>query len=298
MVAAVSGAMRYHQPVLAVKAVEALVTDPDGVYVDATFGGGGHSRFILERLSPQGRLLAIDQDPEAPFHAISDPRFIPLRANFRDLRVLLRELGLSSMSGLLADLGVSSHQLDTGERGFSFRVKAPLDLRMDPTRGIPACEWLPLQSETHLTTLLREYGDLPQAHRVARAILHRRPQTTTDLRDLLYSVYGSRASTYLAQAFQALRIAINDELTALDALLRAASETIPPDGRLVVLTYHSGEARRIKALYQNPQYMDPVYGHQHYTWKLLHKLRPSLEEIRENPRSRSATLWALQKLPL
>ncbi len=290
--------MIYHRPVLAQAAVEALITDHAGVYVDATFGGGGHSRLILARLHPLGRLIGIDRDPNAPFSAISDPRFTPLRANFRDLEALLGRLGISSITGLLADLGVSSHQLDAPQRGFSYRVEAPLDLRMDPTTGLPAYEWLPLQSEDTLATILREYGDLPQAKRLARMLLLKRPQTTTDLVTLLQSVYGPRAFAYRAQVFQALRIAINDELNALQALLKAAAVLIRPHGRLVILTYHSGEARYLKPLYQRPIREDPIYGHHQYAWKLICKKRPSHEEIQENPRSRSATLWVLEKLSL
>jgi len=290
--------MTYHRPVLAQAAVEALVTDPGGTYVDATFGGGGHSRLILERLAPEGRLLGIDQDPEAPLFELTDPRFIPVRANFCQLLQLLAERGVQEINGLLADLGVSSHQLDTAERGFSYRMEAPLDLRMDPTTGLPAYAWLAGQSEETLTALFREYGDLPQAHRLARAIRLHRPYTTTDLRNLAQAIYGYKAPAYLSQIFQALRIAINDELGALEELLRAATKVIRPQGRLVVLTYHSGEARRIKSLYQTPLAHDHIYGHYRYAWKLLDKIHPTQQEIAENSRSRSATLWTLEKLPV
>jgi 16S rRNA (cytosine1402-N4)-methyltransferase len=298
MVAGVFGAMTYHRPVLAREAVEALITDPNGVYVDATYGGGGHSRLILSRLGEKGRLIAIDQDPEAPFSDIEDARFTAVRANFRHLRALLESRGVKAIQGLLVDLGVSSHQLDTPERGFSYRAEGPLDLRMDPTKGLPAYEWLRRQSEESLTRILREYGDLPRAHRLAQALLHRSPQTTSELRAVVEAIYGHKALTYMAQTFQALRIALNDEMSALEELLRAATEVTLPYGRLVGLTYHSGEARRIKALYQTPLRIEPLYGHRHYAWKLLHKQRPSPEEIQENPRSRSATLWVLEKLPL
>jgi len=290
--------MTYHRPVLAQAAVEALITDPAGVYVDATFGGGGHSRLILARLHPHGHLIGIDRDPDAPFSAISDPRFTPLRANFRDLKALVERLGFSTITGLLADLGVSSHQLDTPQRGFSYRVQAPLDLRMDPTTGLPAYQWIPLQSEETLATILRNHGDLPRAKRLARILLLKRPQTTTDLAAILQSVYGPKAPGYRAQVFQALRIAINDELNALKALLEAATDLIRPHGRLVILTYHSGEARLLKPLYQKPIREDPLYGQHQYAWKLICKKHPSSEEIQENPRSRSATLWVLEKLSL
>ncbi len=290
--------MTYHRPVLAQTAVEALITEPGGTYVDATFGGGGHSRLILERLSAEGRLLGIDQDPEAPLFELVEPRFIPVRANFRHLLQLLAERGIEEIDGLLADLGVSSHQLDTAGRGFSYRAEAPLDLRMDPSTRVPAYVWLAQQSEETLITLFREHGDLPQAHRLAQAICLHCPYTTTDLRNLAHAVYGYKAPAYLSQIFQALRIAINDEISALEELLRGATKVIRPRGRLVVLTYHSGEARRVKTLYQTPLAYDPIYGHHRYAWKLLNKIYPTQQEIEENPRSRSATLWILQKLPV
>jgi 16S rRNA (cytosine1402-N4)-methyltransferase len=286
--------MSYHQPVLAQAVVQALVTDPNGLYVDATFGGGGHSQGLLDSLGREARLIAIDQDPEAPFEALSDPRFIPLRANFRELSGLLQKQGITHITGLLADLGVSSHQLDTAERGFSYRREGLLDLRMNPTAGFPAHAWLRQQSHETLTELLRRYGDLPRAKALADLLLCELPQTTSALRHLVEKFYGFRAKAYLPQVFQALRIGVNDELGALQDLLEAATCHVRPGGRLVVLTYHSGEARLIKALYQTPAHVDVLHGKKLYDWHLIQKIRPSQTEILQNPRSRSATLWILE----
>ncbi|RMF48537.1 MAG: 16S rRNA (cytosine(1402)-N(4))-methyltransferase RsmH [Bacteroidetes bacterium] len=296
----VLGAVRafYHQPVLCETAVQALVTDPEGVYVDATFGGGGHSRAILEHLGPTGRLFALDRDPEAPLEAIQDRRFHPIRGNFRDIETLLGARGVSCVTGVLADLGLSSHQVDTPERGFSYRFEAPLDLRMNPQEGLPAWAWLAEQKEESLAHLLRAYGDLPQARKLARAIqLSWRPGFTTgDLVQAVQKTYGPHAHRYKAQVFQALRIALNGELEALQALLAWCTQAVNPGGRLVVLTYHSGEARLVKALYQQPTQENFCTGHKTYTWQKIAVYRPSVEEVRSNPRSRSAQLWVLQKL--
>lgn len=288
----------YHQPVLCQEAAQALVTDPAGVYVDATFGGGGHSRAILARLGPEGQLFGLDQDPDAPLDCLQDARFHPLRGNFRDLGLLLSAQGVAALTGLLADLGVSSHQLDTAERGFSYRFEAPLDLRMNPQEGAPAWAWLSWQKEETLAHHLRVYGDLPHSRKLARAIQRAwRPGFTTwDLAEAARQVYGAKAPRYLPQVFQALRIALNAELEALQALLTWCTQAIRPGGRLVVLTYHSGEARLVKALYQQPAQEDLTTGHKTYNWRKLAVLRPSQEERLANPRSRSAQLWILEKL--
>lgn len=288
----------YHTPVLLEAAVGGLVWDPAGLYVDATFGGGGHSREILRRLTLEGRLIGIDKDPEAPLETIEDVRFVGVRGDFRDLEGILHQRGIVRVSGILADLGVSSHQVDTIPRGFSYRGDAPLDLRMDPTQGMPAWEWLGQQREQDLAFLLRSYGDLPRSQRLAGVILrHWQPYfTTQQLVTCARAVYGSRASDYLAPLFQALRIAINDEFGALQALLTAADRLIVPGGRLVVLTYHSGEVRRLRAHLRQPAWIDQITGQYALAWRLLHKVSPSPEEVARNPRSRSAILWIAEKV--
>lgn len=291
-------AQAYHIPVLLQESVEALVTDPSGIYVDATFGGGGHSRAILARLTAGGRLLAIDQDPDVPAHAIQDPRFTFLKGNFRHISSLLRQHGIEKVTGILADLGVSSHQIDTPERGFSFKREALLDLRMNPQEGLPARVWIAQQNEETLADILRVYGDLPKSRRLARAILQSvHPAfTTTELADCARNVYGREADKYLPQLFQAIRIVVNDELSALEAFLKAAESLLIPGGRLVVLTYHSGEVRRVKERYQHPAHEDPLTGQKTYNWRLVQRGFPAPAEIQHNPRGRSAQLWVLEKL--
>ncbi|GIV22592.1 MAG: 16S rRNA (cytosine(1402)-N(4))-methyltransferase RsmH [Bacteroidia bacterium] len=288
----------YHIPVLLRESVEALVTDPSGIYVDATFGGGGHSRAILASLTASGRLLAIDQDPEVPAQAIQDSRFTFLRGNFRDLPYLLRQYGIEKLTGILADLGVSSHQIDTPERGFSFKREALLDLRMNPQEGLPARVWIAQQEEETLADILRMYGDLPKSRRLARAILQATHPafTTTELADCARRVYGREADKYLPQLFQAIRIAVNEELSALESFLTAAESLLMPKGHLVVLTYHSGEVRQVKKRYQHPAHQDPITGQKTYNWRLVRRCLPAPVEVQQNPRSRSAQLWVLEKL--
>ncbi|MCX7606438.1 MAG: 16S rRNA (cytosine(1402)-N(4))-methyltransferase RsmH [Bacteroidia bacterium] len=288
----------YHTPVLKREVVEALVTTPEGTYVDATFGGGGHSRAIVDRLSPQGRLIGIDRDPEAPFETLQDPRFIGIRGNFENLSELLHSYGISEVDGILADLGVSSHQLDTPHRGFSYRHEAPLDLRMNPQEGIPARLWLGQVSQENLADVLLLHGDLPKSRRLAAQIKrHWHPNfTTTDLVNCARKVYGLSTERYLPPLFQAIRIAVNAELEALQQLLMQAPTLLKPAGRLVILTYHSGEARIVKNLYQQPEKEDPVTGQRKYAWRLVDRLSPSPEEVRSNPRSRSARLWICERL--
>ncbi|MCS7189009.1 MAG: 16S rRNA (cytosine(1402)-N(4))-methyltransferase RsmH [Bacteroidia bacterium] len=293
-----SAALAYHIPVLLKEVSEALVIDPEGVYVDATFGGGGHAREILNRLGTNGRLIGIDCDPEAPLHEIEDYRFLGIREDFRRLAQLLESLKIQELSGILADLGVSSHQLDTPTRGFSYRFEAPLDLRMDQRAGKPACEWLENISEESLAYILKSYGDLPYSRRLASQIRKSwHPGFTTyDLVACARKIYGHSAEKFLSPLFQALRMAINKEREALIALLKAATQVLRPGGRLVILTYHSGEARLVKSLFQNPVYEDPLTGRRYYAWKLLNRVFPSHQEIQENPRCRSAILWVCEKL--
>lgn len=288
----------YHVPVLCEPAATALITDPEGIYVDATFGGGGHSRAILERLAETGRLFGIDQDPEAPFHTLTDPRFTAIRGNFREITALLADRGVSQVSGILADLGLSSHQIDTPERGFSYRQDSPLDLRMNPTEGVPAWAWLSTHSTEEIARVLREYGDLPKSRRLAALVQASwRPEfSTQELARCVRKIYGPLSDRYLAPTFQALRIAVNDERGALRDLLKQAASLLLPGGRLVLLTYHSGEARLVKTLYQQPITENPITGERTYGWRLLEVREPEESEKVQNPRSRSAKLWIVEKL--
>ena len=242
----------YHVPALLDECLEALSLSPDGVYVDVTFGGGGHSRAILSRLGPDGRLFAFDQDADAEANApTDDPRFIFIRSNFRYLASFLRYHGVRQVDGVLADLGVSSHHFDTPHRGFSFRFDGEADMRMNNRAGRTASEVVNTYTEEQLTRLLQTYGELTNARRAAEAIVRARAErpirTTAELTAILQPMAGRRdASGYYAQVFQALRIEVNDEMGALSDLLRQALRVIRPGGRLAVITYHSLEDRPVK----------------------------------------------------
>jgi len=253
-------ANEYHDPVLLSSCLEGLNIQPDGIYVDVTFGGGGHSKAILERLGPKGRLIAFDRDRDAWKNAAvlsptegetGDPRFTLVKADFRWSKNHLRYLNALPVDGLLADLGVSSHQFDTGTRGFSFRFDGPLDMRMDHRANRTASQLLRDLDEAALTSLLRNYGEVNGAHRVARQLVkanaHTAIATTFQLVEALRPVTPrGRESGFLAQVFQALRIAVNDELGALETLLRQSTDVIAPGGRLVIMSYHSLEDRLVK----------------------------------------------------
>ena len=292
----------YHVPALLDECLEALDLSPDGVYVDVTFGGGGHSRAILSRLGPDGRLFAFDQDADAEANAPNDdPRFVFIRSNFRYLASFLRYHGVRQVDGVLADLGVSSHHFDTPHRGFSFRFDGEADMRMNNRAGRTASEVVNTYTEEQLTRLLQTYGELTNARRAAEAIVRARAErplcTTAELTAILQPMAGRRdASGYYAQVFQALRIEVNDEMGALSDLLRQALRVIRPGGRLAVITYHSLEDRPVKRFMRtgriDGQSEEDVYGNR------LSPIRPvgrkpivaTADEVARNPRVRSAKL--------
>ncbi len=251
-----SGAWQ-HRTVLLTEAIDALVTDAAGVYVDGTFGRGGHSRLLLSRLSPQGRVIALDRDPEAVAAAAelqtSDPRFSILHANFAELREALAPLGLSKVNGVLLDLGVSSPQIDNPARGFSFRFDAPLDMRMDTTRGESAADFLARADERQLSEVIKDYGEERFARQIAKALVARREsghpiRTTAELSQLVARSVRTREAGQdpATRTFQALRIHVNAELEALDEGLKACLELLAPGARLAVIAFHSLEDRRVK----------------------------------------------------
>ena len=291
----------YHDPVLLQACLEGLNIDPDGVYVDVTFGGGGHSKAILERLGPKGRLIAFDRDRDAWNNAPEDDRFTLVKADFRWMRNHLRFLHALPVDGLLADLGVSSHQFDTGARGFSFRFDGPLDMRMDHRAKRTASQLLRDLDEPALTTVLRKYGEVDAAHRVARQLLKANAETrigtTFQLVEALRPVTPrGKESSFLAQVFQALRIAVNDELAALESLLTQSAEVIAPGGRLVVMSYHSLEDRLVKHWMRAGN----LHGEEHkdlfgnrlrpFNPSSNKAIQPTDLEIARNPRARSARL--------
>lgn len=304
-----------HVPVLLEETVEQLRIRPDGLYMDGTFGRGGHSREILERLGPEGRLLAIDRDPEAVKEgealAKRDGRFEIERGNFRDLRELLEKRGwVGRVDGILLDVGVSSPQLDDSRRGFSFRADGPLDMRMDPTSGHSVSDWLNSATEESIRKVLFRYGEERAAGRIARAICARREErrieTTSDLASLIESVVRRRTGARhpATKTFQALRIFINDELAALEAGLVQALEALAPGGRLCVVSFHSLEDRIVKRFLRNNARIDPalarlpdVPASERPRLRLpTRAIRPGAAELECNPRARSATLRVGEKL--
>ena len=297
----------YHQPVMLNECIENLNIRPDGTYVDATFGGGGHSRAILSHLGPDGRLFAFDQDADALANAIDDPRFKLIHENFKHVKSFLRLEGVRAVDGLLADLGVSSHQFDEAERGFSTRLEGELDLRMDRRQELTARTLVNTASEEELAQMLRLYGELPNARQMARAICHARSEaeivTTFALRNAVSRhLPRGMENKYLAMLFQALRIVVNGELEALQALLQQGTELLKPEGRMVVMSYHSLEDRLVKNYFRAGNFEGEVekdfYGNP--IVPLVPVSRKAIvateQEVQLNPRSRSARLRVAERI--
>lgn len=299
----------YHQPVMLTECIEGLHIIPDGVYVDVTFGGGGHSRAIMQHLSASGRLLAFDQDADALQNTIDDSRFTLIHENFRHLKAFLRLQGVRSIDGLIADLGVSSHQFDEGSRGFTFRTDGPLDLRMDQRQENTAADLVNSLEEGDLARLLRLYGELPNAGAMAHAICLARKEspieTTLQLRDAVKRhLPRNQENKFLAMLFQALRIEVNGELEALRLMLTQAVEMLTPGGRLVVMSYHSLEDRLVKNFIKTGNFEGNL--EKDFFGNPLTPLAPvtrkavtaSEEELAINNRSRSAKLRIAEKKPV
>lgn len=291
----------YHLPVMLNECIENLNIKPDGIYVDVTFGGGGHSRAILSRLGSEGRLYAFDQDADALANALEDSRFKLIHENFRYMKSFLRLEGVRSVDGILADLGVSSHQFDVAERGFSTRLDGELDLRMDRRQELTARTLVNSVDETELTQILHLYGELPNARQMAKAICQARSEaeivTTFDLREAVSRhLPKGMENKYLAMLFQALRIEVNGELEALKALLQQGVELLRPEGRMVVMSYHSLEDRLVKNFFRAGNFEGEVekdfYGNP--IVPLVPVSRKAVmagdEEVQRNPRARSARL--------
>ena len=292
--------MSYHDPVLLKESIEALAVQRDGVYIDATFGGGGHSRLILERLGPEGHLLAFDQDEDALANLPDDDRFIFNHHNFRFLKRFLRLHGFLQVDGILADLGVSSHQLDTAERGFSYRFDAELDMRMNRQLERTAADVVNSYSAVGLQEVFSRYGELRNARTLAQQLVDARSarplRTVGDLVGVAEKLIRGPRHRYLAQLFQALRMEVNDELGALRELLEASLEMLKPGGRLVVIAYHSIQDRLVKQFLKTGNVDGEVqrddYGNIFRPFRILTKkaLTPPAAEIDRNPRARSARL--------
>ncbi|MDR1876769.1 MAG: 16S rRNA (cytosine(1402)-N(4))-methyltransferase RsmH [Flavobacteriaceae bacterium] len=293
--------MSYHNPVLLHQSVEALIQNPEGIYVDCTFGGGGHSRLILEKLSQNGKLFAFDQDSDAQKNTISDNRFTLTQQNFRFLKNFLHFYKIDALDGILADLGVSSHQFDIPERGFSTRFDGPLDMRMNIHQTLSAKDIINSYPEERLAEIFYLYGELSQSRKIAREISDKRKEksieTTGQLKELFKrSVPPHKQNKFYAQLFQSLRIEVNDELSALKELLTQSYELLKPGGVLVFISYHSLEDRVVKkflktGLFEGEPERD-VFGNWNKPFDLVSSkaIIPDEEEIGENPRARSAKM--------
>jgi 16S rRNA (cytosine1402-N4)-methyltransferase len=288
--------------------LDGLHIQPDGTYVDITFGGGGHSRAILNQLGDKGRLLVFDQDPDAKANAkaIEDKRFTFIDANFKHIKKYLRLSGVTSVDGILGDLGVSSHQFDTAERGFSTRFEATLDMRMNPRVGMSARDVINTYSAELLHRIFGMYGELHNAKTAANAIVMARASkeivTVSDLKKALERMAPrGKENKYFAQVFQALRIEVNAELEALQEFLAQVPELLKPDGRLVVMSYHSLEDRLVKNFINKGKFFGEVekdfYGNEIKPLESVTRkpIEPTPEEIAQNPRARSAKLRVAEK---
>nr|WP_314494837.1 16S rRNA (cytosine(1402)-N(4))-methyltransferase RsmH [uncultured Chryseobacterium sp.] len=290
----------YHNPVLLKQSVDDLVTNPDGIFVDCTFGGGGHSKEILDRLSGKGKLYAFDQDLDALKNAIDDPRFTLINQNFRFLENSLMMHGASKVDGVLADLGVSSHQFDEAARGFSTRNNAPLDMRMNVMQSLDAKKVINEYEEEALADIFFYYGELREARKLARDIVRHRKinsiNTTEDLKKLFSFLPPHKVNKFYAQLFQAIRIEVNQELEVLKEMLVQAYNVLTPGGRLVVISYHSLEDRLVKRFLKNGMFegepQRDIYGNYAKAFELVKSkaIIPDDQEIEENSRARSAKM--------
>ena len=295
----------YHRSVMLVESMEALAIRPDGIYVDATFGGGGHSREILKRLK-QGKLFAFDQDAEAIENQVDDPHLTMIHSNFRHLKNFLRLYNALPVDGILADLGISSHQIDEGDRGFSTRNDGILDMRMDKRQKITAKQVVNEYGEEKLRGVFKLYGEVRNFRRAAGLIVTKRKdqpiETTGELASLLKPIAGKgKENKFLAQIFQALRIEVNQELEALKEFLGQCVEVLKPGGRLVVISYHSLEDKLVKHFFRAGNWTGEVtkdfYGNAIVPLEVINRkpITPGETEIEENPRARSARLRIAKK---
>lgn len=298
--------LTYHVPVLLKESVDGMNIRPDGVYVDVTFGGGGHSREILSRLSTGGRLLGFDQDEDAERNLVDNPHFTFVRSNFRYLHNFLRYHGIEEVDAILADLGVSSHHFDDSERGFSFRFDGALDMRMNKRAGDTAADILNTYEEGRLADLFYLYGELKNSRKLASVIVKTRSvqpiQTIGEFLEIIKPLFGrEREKKELAKVFQALRIEVNREMDALKEMLQAATEALKPGGRLVVITYHSLEDRMVKNIMKTGnvegKMTQDFFGNIQAPFRLVNNrvIIPNEAEIARNPRSRSAKLRIAEK---
>lgn len=297
----------YHRPVLLKESVDALGIRPDGAYVDVTFGGGGHSSEILGQLGKEGNLYAFDRDADAHLNKIEDERLLLIRSDFKFIEREFEEREIEGVDGILADLGISSHHVDTPDRGFSFRFDSKLDMRMDQRDELSAIEVLNEYPENDLRQIFREYGEIKSASALARSVVKWRKSSpierTGELEEVIASsLVSGNPSRILPLVYQAIRIEVNGELEALKALLLAGNKLVAPGGRMSIISYHSLEDRMVKNFfrYGNLEGEDrrDFYGNSLSPWKVITRkaIKPSEEEIEKNPRARSARLRVAEKI--
>lgn len=297
----------YHTPVLLNESIEGLNIKPDGIYVDCTFGGGGHSRAILQQLNEKGKLLVFDQDAAAAQNLPDDKRVVFVPQNFRHLHRFLRLHKVLEVDGILADLGVSSHQFDEADRGFSIRFDAALDMRMDQRQSLTAADVIRDRTEYQLHKMLEQYGEVTNAKTLAKTIVQQRTlapiRTINEFKNAVQQVVKGNPQKYFAQVFQALRIEVNDEFGALREMLEQAVPLLAPGGRLVVITFHSLEDRIVKNFFRNGTFedteIDEVYGTRFKNPLTAVTKKPvtaTEQELKKNPRSRSAKLRVAEKM--
>jgi 16S rRNA (cytosine1402-N4)-methyltransferase len=296
----------YHVPVLLREAVEGLNIRPDGIYVDCTLGGGGHGRALLQQLGPNGKLIAFDQDADAVQNLPADSRVQFWPQNFRHLRRFLRLSGIDQVDGVLADLGVSSHQFDEADRGFSIRFEGPLDMRMDQRQSITAADVIAQYEESALHRMFEQYGEVTNSRTLARLLVSQRQHVKIDsteaLKQVIREIVKGNPSKYFAQVFQALRMEVNEEVASLQDLLEQLPAVLKPGGRAAIITFHSIEDRLVKHFFRKGSFEDPdpnpfartvtVNPFEVITRK---PVEPTEEEKRINPRSRSAKLRIAEK---
>jgi len=301
-----AGGNDYHVPVLLHEAIDGLAIKPDGTYVDCTFGGGGHARAILQKLGPQGRLIAFDQDADAQRNLPPDDRLLFIPQNFRHLQRFLRLHQVTAVDGILADLGVSSHQFDEADRGFSTRFDAPLDMRMDQRQARTAFDVVQTYTEQQLHKLFEQYGEVTNSKTLAKTIVQVRDQvslqTINGFKNALRGVVKGNPNKYFAQVFQALRIEVNEELVVLTELLQQIPKLLKPGGRAAIITFHSLEDRLVKNFFRRGSFDEPeenpFFNTQPENELLVITRKPIgalAEELKRNPRSRSARLRVAEK---
>jgi 16S rRNA (cytosine1402-N4)-methyltransferase len=299
--------MEFHESVLLKESIEALSIKPDGIIVDATFGGGGHSREIVKRLGEKGRLYAFDQDEDAVKNSLEDPRFIMINNNFRYLKNFLKLYKAVPVDGIIADLGISSHQIDTPERGFSTRYEGMLDMRMDQRITFSAKALVNKYEEERLTSVFTLFGEIRNAAKLAKIIVSERKEkeikTTGELKEIIRPcIFRGNENKYLAQVFQALRIEVNQELASLQEFLKQSNEVLRQGGKLVIISYHSLEDKVVKNFFRSGNFRGEMikdfYGNPLVPLKVINRkpIVPTVAEISRNNRARSAKLRIAEKL--